>query len=283
MVMNYLVGVSVVALIYVFVFGILLSVLHLVLAGIRHWRGRPARFRWLVALRVLPILVAMIVAFPLFFTTNEAIKAFNTPVYYVWKSLCLMAGFPAVIFPVVLPLVEAWRERRASSYALSAACLLAFPLIAAVVASLVVTSAKSLDAVPPHSVFSRAVALKDNDARHYYEWNSDTAPCGSRLRTGSGVPIPPRKADLWLAPSDKFNQEIIMFWFDASAKGMFFDASEVYGCSFSVIRNNRESLMMSSLVNVYQFAYPVLFFATVLVLLRAAFTRAKTELMQHVN
>lgn len=279
---NILLAAALLAAAYVLVFGVLLSVLHIVFSGIRIWRGRPSRFRWIIAGRSISVIAALLLLVPLLWIGEERVWKFSTWVYHGWETVAAVLVGAGLVLSVALPLVEAWRARSASSYVLSGMCLISFPFIALLVSSLTMGALSDIGMKGPTSALSDLPNLQDQIDRNFYELNSDGDRCAVWLRGRLGVPsLAERPANTW--SSGDYLVHRFAFWTDTALRGVFFDAFDVFGCSASVLRNNRDSLPFSVMVLLFRLIYPVLFYATIIVLLRGIAARARTSLAEHTS
>ncbi len=238
-----------------FILTLVLPALHSLLAVGRVVLGRPANINWWVIGRVLPLVAAAIVAFPLLmfarsWTTEWQLTLAEIGLVY----LCVAV----VVLPVALPLVQAYatRQPRAGTLAYAVIAILSLPVAAAL--------ATHASGLATEAINEQRVATGGEPAPYAFAIDETPSRCGLALASvapdGLVYSVPPANAPLEVTYPPYF-----FFWADMSLKAMALDFFEVFECNITNLKHNPNHLLLSSFVFFYR-AFVSIIVLTVLAL-----------------
>lgn len=213
--------------------------------------GRPARINWWVMGRVLPLVVAAIVAAPLIMTTRAWTADWQLSIGEVALVYLCVA---AIFVPVALPLVQAYVERSARLGALVYALLAMLSLpVAAALATYAASLATQAIGFPSDVAASRPVAFfVDNSLSRCTSAVLAVAPEG----IAAAAPLTDWTLQAAYPP-------YFFFWADMTIKAAFLDFFEVFDCGFTNLRHNPNNMLVSSFVFFYRAFVSVIVLAVV--------------------
>jgi hypothetical protein len=213
--------------------------------------GRPARINWWVIGRVLPLVVAAIVAVPLIVMTRAWTADWQLSIGEVALVYLCVA---AIFVPVALPLVQAYVERSKGLGALVYALLAILSLpVAAALATYAASLATQAIGIPGDVAVNRPVAFfVDNSVSRCTSAVFAVAPEG----IVAAAPLPEWTLQAAYPP-------YFFFWADMTMKAAFLDFFEVFDCGFTNLRHNPNNMLVSSFVFFYRAFVSVIVLAVV--------------------
>jgi hypothetical protein len=220
-----------------------LPAIHLLLVAGRVISGRSAQVNWWVVWRVLPLVIAVIVAVPL----GMMAQTWTSDWQLTLAEVALVYLCVAVIFlPVALPLVQAYVSGmpRFGAFAYALLAILSLPVAAAtatqasaVVTQGIIAAASDDPYAPPRAT---GFLIDSTVSRCSDAW----------FRT-----IPEGWVNELPAADEPFEVSYppyFFFWADMSLKAAFLDFFEVFACNVTNLRHNPDHVLLSSFVFLYR-------------------------------
>lgn len=273
------VGVAYIATLLVFVFGILTSASHLVFSGIRMLRNRPSGFSWIIGGRwisvaacLLWLVVAYLIAQLLTWLVGKPGSALETIV-----AVAVVVGLvPLLLLPVVLPLFEIWRYRRASSLTLAVLCVIAFPVVfAATVTSIYDRATQSL--LPP---LHGGISLRGYPDAQLYEVGTLPQPRGMKISKKLNLPEL-KSSQLSPADAGDFEKQREALWLDMAICDISIEYMRDSGSNFSQIEFNHVNPYVAFVPVTFRWIYVPFFWGVVLLLIHSAVQWVMRSVRRH--
>lgn len=272
-------GFAYLATIAVFVFGILSSALHLIFSGVRILRRRASGLNWIIALRWLSVaacLVWLLIAYLL----GRLLHSVSATVgrESLTNLFDIIGLVPLMLLPVVLPLFEIWRYRRASSLTLAALSVIAFPVVIAATVTLIF----SLAAQTGQSRPGGGVSLPGYENAALYHISPDPIkPRGQAIASWLGLPHL-KSSKLDAGSSTDFEKQRAALWLDMALNDISFEWFSDAGWHFSELDfNTEDSALLAALPYLFRFAYEALFWAVAALLLQAFVRFVRETVRRH--
>jgi hypothetical protein len=114
-----------------------------------------------------------------------------------------------------------------------------------------------------------------DSGRIFYDWDGDRSSCGLEIADFLGLPTVTLGSGDWTGTGEDFSLHEAAFWLQTSLDSVSSGALGTYDCHFSLLRANRHSATMSTIVFIFQYAYAVLFYAALAVIGREVFLRIR--------
>jgi hypothetical protein len=225
-----------------FVLTLAIPALHSLLAVGRVLAGRPARINWWVMGRVLPLVLAAVVAIPLTMFAREWTNAWQLTIGEIALVYLCVA---VIVLPVALPLVQAYatRQPRFGTLVYAVLAILSLPVAA--------TLATQASALVTEAVDVQRTASGARPGPQAFTVDPSPSRCASAL---AGVVPEGIVYDLPLAeaPLEVTYPPYFFFWADMSLKAAALDFFEVFECNITNLRHNPNHLLLSSFVFFYR-------------------------------
>jgi hypothetical protein len=225
-----------------FVLTLAIPALHSLVAVARVLTGRRAKLNWWVIGRVLPLVLAAIVAVPLLmfartWTADWQLALAEIALVY----LCVAV----IVTPVALPLVQAYatRQPRLGTLAYAVLAILALPVAA--------TLATQASALATEAIDVQRAAAGAGIGPYAFRIDESPSRCAETMARAApdGIVYSLPAAD---AALEATYPPYFFFWADMTAKAVALDFFEVFECNLTNLRHNPDHLLLSSFVFFYR-------------------------------
>ena len=241
-----------------FVLTLAIPALHSLFAVGRVLSGRQAKIDWWVMGRVLPLVIAAVVAIPLIMYAREWTSEWQLAIAEIALVYLCVA---VIVLPVALPLVQAYatRQPRFGTLAYAVLAILSLPVAAALATH---ASALATQAIDVQRTVSGA-----SIGPHAFSVDAAPSRCASALANvvPEGIVTTLPSAD---APLEKTYPPYFFFWADMTLKAAALDFFEVFACDITNLRHNPDHVLLSSFVFFYRAFISIIVFAVLALFFR---------------